>query len=214
MRLYINKKPKHSSQAGNMKTKQVMAMAALAIAMSLGASTVLAQNNDNNSKKGDNNNNNGGQGRKRGGGNFDPAQFQQQRLDRTKERLEITDDTEWNAIKPLVEKVMTAQAGVAADRMRGMFGGRNRGGGGDNASGDQGGQPRGGFGGFGTPSPEAEALRKAIEAKASNSELKAAVAKFIEARKTKQAEMEKAQADLRKVLSVRQEAIATETGLL
>ena len=192
-----------------MKTKQLVAMAALAVAMSLSAGTLLAQNNDN-SKKGDNNN--GGQGRQRGGGNFDPAQFQQQRLDRTKERLEITDETEWNAIKPLVEKVMNAQSAAIADRMRGAFGGRNRGGGGDNAQQSDQNRGRGGFGG--TPSPEAEALRKAIESKASNSELKAAVAKYVESRKTKQAEMEKAQADLRKVLSVRQEAIATEVGLL
>ena len=38
-----------------MKTKQLVAMAALAVAMSLSAGTLLAQNNDN-SKKGDNNN--------------------------------------------------------------------------------------------------------------------------------------------------------------
>jgi hypothetical protein len=195
-----------------MKTKQLVAMAALAVAMSLSAGTVLAQNNDNNSKKGDNNN--GGQGRQRGNrGNFDPSQFQQQMLDRTKERLEITDDTEWNAIKPLVEKVMTAQMAARADRMRGAFGGRGgRPGGGDNAQSTDQGQNRGGFGG--TPSPEAESLRKAIESKASNSELKAAVAKYVESRKTKQAELEKSQSDLRKVLSVRQEAIATEAGLL
>jgi hypothetical protein len=40
------------------------------------------------------------------------------------------------------------------------------------------------------------------------------MAKMQEARKAKQAELEKAQADLRKVLSVRQEAIATASGLL
>jgi hypothetical protein len=193
-----------------MKTKQIVAMAMTALVMSLGAGTVLAQNNNN----ADNNNN--GQGRRgnRGGGNFDPAQFQQQRMDRTKERLEITDDTEWNAIKPLVEKVMTAQQSIMADRMRGAFGGRNRGGGG---GGDNGGGNGGGGGtrfGGGTPSAEAESLRKAIESKASNAELKAAIAKYVESRKTKEAELTKAQADLRKVLSVRQEAIATEAGLL
>lgn len=192
-----------------MKTKNAVAMAALAIAMTLSAGTVLAQNNDNN-----NNNNGGGRQRNRGGFGGDPAQFQQQMMDRTKERLEITDETEWKAIQPLVEKVMTTQRTMMADRMRGAFGGRNRGGGGngDNNNSDQKGGGRGGFGG--TPSPEAESLRKAIESKASNSELKAAVAKYVESRKSKQAELEKAQADLRKVLSVRQEAIAVESGLL
>jgi hypothetical protein len=186
----------------------MLAMATLAIATTLSAGTVLAQNNNNNND----NNNNGGQGRQRGNrGNFDPAQFQQQMMDRTKERLEITDDTEWNAIKPLVQKVMDARR--ASFSGMGGFGGRTRGGGGgDNST--QSDQTRNrGFGG-GTPSPEAEALRKAIDSKASNSELKAAVAKYVESRKSKQAELEKAQSDLRKVLSVRQEAIATESGLL
>ena len=44
--------------------------------------------------------------------------------------------------------------------------------------------------------------------------LKAALAKYIESRKAKQAELETAQANLRKVLSVRQEAIASLNGLL
>src|SRR6266700_1027517 len=78
-RLYKNKNQKTQFTARNMKTKQVVAMAMMALVMSLGAGTVLAQNNDNNSKKGDNNN--GGQGRQRGGGNFDPAQFQQRIMD-------------------------------------------------------------------------------------------------------------------------------------
>ena len=185
-------------------------MAVTALVISLGAGSALAQNNNNNQ---DNNNNGGKRNRGNGGGNFDPAQFQQRIMDNYKEQLEITDDTEWNAIKPLIEKVTTAQRTMLADRARGMFGGRNRqGGGGDNGGGNNGGG--GGRFGGGTPSAEAEALRKAIDSKASNSELKTAIAKFVESRKSKQAELDKAQADLRKVLSVRQEAIATQMGLL
>jgi len=133
-------------------------------------------------------------------------------MDGIKDRLEIKDDAEWKAVQPLVQKVMDTQRAVMADRARGMMGGRTRGGdrgGDDNNRSDRG---RGGF--FGTPSPESETLQKAIESKASASELKAALAKFVEARKQKQAELEKAQAELRKVLSVRQEAIATSSGLL
>src|SRR2546421_12992071 len=135
-----------------MKTKQILGVAALAMAMSLGASSVLAQNNDNN--------NNNGQGRKRGG-NFDPAQFQQQMMDRTKERLEITDDTEWNAIKPLVQKVIDARMAS----FRGGFGGfrgRNRGGGGgtDNGGAASEQSRRAGHCG-GAPPPGAEAFKKA-----------------------------------------------------
>src|SRR5262245_29927819 len=143
-------------------------------------------------------------------------EWQQRRLEGMKDQLEIKDDAEWKAIEPLIQKVMDAQRNYMADRLRGAFG-RGRGGdrgdrGGDNNS--QGGQrPRGG-GMFGTPSPETEALQKAVDAKATNSELKAALAKYQEARKEKQAELEKAQADLRKVLSVRQEAVASLAGLL
>jgi hypothetical protein len=66
----------------------------------------------------------------------------------------------------------------------------------------------------GEPSVEAEGLQKALEGKASNDELKAKLAKFRDARKAKEATLEKAQDELRKVLSVRQEATAVTMGLL
>jgi len=142
--------------------------------------------------------------------NFDPAQFQQRRLERIKEQMEITDDSEWKAMEPLVQKVMEARMASMAGMGRGMFGGPRRGGG--NNQGDQAQGQRRGM--FGTPSPEAEALQKAIDAKAPKAEIKAALAKFVESRKAKQAELEKAQEELRKVLTTRQEAIATLEGLL
>ena len=165
--------------------------------------------------------NNGGQGGgQRGGGpggrNFDPAQMQQRMMDNLKEQLEITDETEWKAVQPLVQKVMDARRASMSGMARGMAGAMRRGGpqgGGDNApSADQ--QNRRGGGMFGQPSPEAEALQKVVEAKAPKAELKAAVAKFNEARKAKQAELLEAQENLRKVLTARQEAIATLNGLL
>jgi len=146
----------------------------------------------------------GGPGRR----NFDPAQMQQRMMERTKEQLEITDDADWKAVQPLVQKVMDIRRETMAAMGRGMFGRGPRGG--DNAQPNQ--QARRGM--FGTPMPEAEALQKAIDSKASNSEMKAAIAKYHEARKAKEADLEKAQADLRKVLTVRQEALATISGLL
>lgn len=134
-----------------------------------------------------------------GRGNFDPAEFQKRMLERTKETLEITDETEWKALAPLITKVGEARMAVG-------FGGRG------GRGGRGGGQ--GGVGGFGQPNPDAEALQKTIDAKASNAETKAALAKFVAARKAKQADLEKAQAALRKVLTPRQEAIATLNGLL
>src|SRR5690349_15307661 len=75
------------------------------------------------------------QGGDRGGrgGNFDPAEMQQRRLERTKENLEVKDDTEWKAIEPFVTKVMETQRESMAfnvgGMMRGMGFGRGRGGG-------------------------------------------------------------------------------------
>jgi len=155
----------------------------------------------------------GGQGGRR---NFDPAQMQQRIMEGVKERLEITDETEWKAIQPLVQKVMDAQRAAMGDRMRGMFGGRRGGPGGQGGPGGDNNNDRGPRGGgmFGQTSAEADALQRAIDGKASASELKQAMAKFVEARKTRQAELEKAQNELRKVLTPRQEAIATLSGQL
>jgi hypothetical protein len=190
-----------------MKMNQWLATAVVAAAMCLGLSQGFAQQDNNQGDRG------GGPGGGRGfggrGGNFDPAQMQQMFLDRIHEELEVTDDAEWKALQPIVQKVMDARRQVEGDRFRGMFG-RRRGG---DQGGDQG--PRRGPGGmFGQPSPEAEALQRAIDSKASKAELKAALAKYVEARKVKQAALEQAQNELRKVLSLRQEAIATASGLL
>jgi Spy/CpxP family protein refolding chaperone len=147
-----------------------------------------------------------------GRGNFDPAQFRQRMMDRLKEQLEVTDDAEWKALEPLVQNVMEARRGTMAGMGRMFGGGPRRGGGGDNANGGGGRGPGPGPGGPSTP--EADALQKAIDAKAPKAEVKAALEKFVAARKAKQAELEKAQEELRKVLTSRQEAIATLNGLL
>lgn len=142
-----------------------------------------------------------------GRGNFDPAQFRQRMMDRLKEQLEVTDDAEWKALEPLIQNVTEARRATMSGMGRGMFGGGPRRGSGDNAGG-------GGRGPGGQSSPEADALQKAIDAKAPKAELKAALEKFVASRKAKQAELEKAQDELRKVLTSRQEAIATLDGLL
>lgn len=177
-------------------------MAILAVGMGLGATTVLAQNN---------NNNNGGQGGGRPGrGNFDPAQFQQRIVENLKDTLEVKDDAEWSALEPLVTKVVEARMSSFGGMGRGLMGRRNRGGD-TSGSSDQQAQPRRSFG---PPNPEADALQKAIDAKASKAEIKAALEKYVASRKAKQADLEKAQDNLRKVLTSRQEAIATVNGLL
>jgi hypothetical protein len=181
------------------RINQWLVMAGVAAVMSLGTNQVAAQPN------------NGAPG---GGGRpgRDPAQRAQQMMDRLKDTLEVTDDAEWKAMQPLVQKVTDLGRELAADRMRAMFGRFGRGGNNGQPADQQGQQRRGGFGG--APSPEADALQKAIESKASKAELKAALDKYLASRKAKQAALEQAQADLRKVLTSRQEAIATWNGLL
>ncbi len=150
----------------------------------------------------------GGQGRF-GRGNFgDPAQRQQMMMDRLKQQLEITDEAEWKAIEPLIQKVSDIQRQMMGDRMRGFFGPRRA----PDSNDQNRDQNRRNL--FGQASPEAEALQRAIDGKASSTEMKAAITKFVEARKTRQAELEKAQANLRKVLTVKQEAVLTLDGML
>jgi hypothetical protein len=177
---------------------QMLAIAGVACVASFGSNKAWAQQ-DNGGRRG-----------------FDPAraqEFQQRMMDSLKDELEVKDD-EWSALQPLIQKVMDARRAVDSERIRGFFRGGRGGGGDNNGGGDNGGRRRGGFGGMTEPSPEAEALQKAIESKASNSEMKAALAKYQEARKAKQADLETAQANLKKVLTVRQEAILTSRGLL
>jgi len=150
----------------------------------------------------------GAQGR----GNFDPEQMRARMMERYRETFEVKDDAEWKLLEGRITKVMDARRdmGGFGRGFGGPGGPGGRRGGGDNA--DQGGQQRRRFGG--EPSPEADSLQKAIEAKAPNDEIKAKLAKYRESQKTKQATLDKAQADLRQVLSVKQEANAVLMGLL
>jgi len=101
-----------------MRPNQLLVIYGLAVGLCIGTGTLLAQDN-----------NGGGQGRQ-GRGNFDPAQFQQRMMDNIKERLAFTNETEWAAVQPLVQKVMDARRAASV----GMSGfGRRGGTGGDNA---------------------------------------------------------------------------------
>ena len=62
--------------------------------------------------------------------------------------------------------------------------------------------------------PEAEALQKAIDDNSPAAQIKAALTRYEASQKAKQAKLEQAQAGLRKVLTVKQEAQATLLGLL
>ena len=131
--------------------------------------------------------------------------MQQRIMDNVRNELNFTNDTDWSAVQPLVQKVMDARRDVGFGNMGRLFG-RNRGGGGGNRRGG------GMFGG--QPSPEQDALQKAIDEDAPSAQIKDLLAKYQAAQKVKQDKLLQAQADLRAVLSTKQEAQATLLGLL
>jgi len=67
---------------------------------------------------------------------------------------------------------------------------------------------------FGEESQEAKDLRAAIEAKAPADEIKTKLEKYRAYKKSKEAELVKAQEKLKEVLNARQEAAAVLAGLL
>lgn len=183
-----------------MKTlNRILALAGVSAVLALGTGAGNAQENQNQNRP----DRGGDRGDRGGRGNFDPEQMRVRMMERFREAFEVKDDAEWKLIEGRITKVNDAR--------RDMSGfGRGFGG-----PGGRGGGPGGGRGGFGgEPNPDAEALQKALEAKASADEIKAKLAKYRESQKTKQAALEKAQADLRQVLSVKQEAQAVLMGLL
>ena len=134
------KKTKHKPPTRgerSMKVNQLLTICGVAAALMLSAGTVSAQNDN-----GGNGGGGGGGGGFRNRGNFDPAQFQQRMMDNIREQLGFTNDTDWNAVQPLVQKVMDARRDVGFGGGMGRMFGRNRGGGGGN------GGPGGGRGGF------------------------------------------------------------------
>jgi hypothetical protein len=148
---------------------------------------------------------------RQGRGNFDPEQMRARMMERFREALEVKNDDEWKIIEARITKVTDARREIGGGFGRGGPGGFGRRGGGDGGN-DQGGGDRRRFGP--EPSPEAESLQKAVEAKASNDEIKTKLTKYRETQATKRANLEKAQDELRKVLSLRQEANAVLLGLL
>jgi hypothetical protein len=181
-----------------MKMNQLFAICGVVAALFLGVAKVSAQNGG------------GGGGFGGGGGrNFDPAQMQQRMMDRVRTALNFTNDSDWSAVQPLVQKVFDARRDVGFGGGMGGFGrmrgGQNGGGGGG------GGQQRNPF--F-TPSPEQQALQDAIDNDAPDGQIKDLLTKYQASQKAKQQKLKDAQEALRAVLDVRQEAQATLMGLV
>ena len=121
-------------------------------------------------------------------------------LTRLRERLEVTDDAEWVVITERLTKVEDLRRGLTARvTPRGNA----------PAAGDKG--KRGGRAGS---SSELEALRSAVTDQYPEAEIKARLARAHEMHLQQEAQLARAQTDLRSVLTVRQEAIMVMMGLL
>jgi hypothetical protein len=185
-----------------MKIKNLLTVCGVAAALMFSAGNIFAQPAGGGGGGGNGGGGNGGGGR---GGfrNMDPAQMQQMMLDRYKQDLNFTNDTEWSAVQQLVQKVMDARRDVG-------FGGRGFGGRGGRGGGGQG----GGNNPFNPPNPERDALQNAVDSNVPAAQIKDLLAKYQASQKAKQAKLIAAQGDLRKVLTTQQEAAATLAGLL
>jgi hypothetical protein len=132
----------------------------------------------------ENGNGNGGRQRR----NFSPDAM----MKMLQTRFGVTDDAEWAVISARITPIMELRRGAMGGGFR-MGGG---GGGGRNAD------------------PAVTALRSAIADNMPDAEIKARLERLRESRKDDQAKLEKAQADLVAVLTVKQEAIAVMMGLV
>jgi hypothetical protein len=172
----------------------------------------------------------GGGGRQRGqgggqggpGGNFDPAQMRQRMMDRMKEQLGA-DDAAWKVLEPRLTKVMEANRAVGGGMrgMMGMMGGMRGQRGQGGPGGDQGGAQQADRRGRG-PQGEQTAVDKAVtdlrttleNSSASPEDIKTKLTAVRQAREKAKADLAAAQADLKKILTVRQEAVLVEMGQL
>jgi hypothetical protein len=185
-----------------MKLNRIITLCAVAAAAVLTLSSAMAQDNGGNDNGGQRRNRQGGGPGGPGGFGGDPAQFQQQMMDRIRENLNFTNDTDWSAVQPLVQKVMDARRDVSSNMMRGMFGRNRNGQGGNNNR-------------FGPPpSAEQEALQNALDSDAPSAQIKDLLAKYKASQAAKQAKLEAAQDALKAVLTPKQEAQAYLMGMV
>jgi hypothetical protein len=140
--------------------------------------------------------------------NLDPQQLSEQMqpriIETIHEQLAVTNDADWNAIEPLVAKVVQDQTDSLVPiiiELRGLFGNGNAPADPDLHVLEQTG-------------PDAEALQNCLDANAPTEQIRAALAKYHQSRQRQAAELAKDQGRLRSVLSTRQEAALVLLGIL
>jgi len=179
------------------KLNQLWAISGMAAALAFSATPVMAQGGGGYG---------GGFGAGAGGTALTSPQRLQQRLDSMRISLAVTNDDEWTVISPRLVKVIQLKAEEQAAEVANLVGAM---------AGARGGNIRAAAATLGVENDAAtQALSKAIADEAPVAELKSKMATYRQTRKNKQAEMARAQADLLAVVSVRQEAILLNDGLL
>lgn len=136
-----------------------------------------------------------------GGGPRTAADAGERNLARLREYLEVTDDAEWAVILERINRVTE----LRRNQWSGGAGGR-----GGVALAEKGTKKSG----RSSAHPEQEALRAAVGAKLPDAEIRARLSRAHEVYQENEARLARAQADLRAVLTVRQEAVAVMAGLL
>lgn len=129
---------------------------------------------------------------------FDPNTFRKAASDRMRQSLGATEE-EWTVLEPKIEKVQTLSMQARGGMMMGM---------GMMGMGGRGGEPT-------DMMKASQALTKVLQNKdAAASEIKTALQVLRDAKAKAKAELEQAQKELKEVLSVRQEALLVQMGLL
>ena len=134
-------------------------------------------------------------------------------LERARLKLEVTDDQEWKIIQDRLERVLRAQR----DYQNGLFSTKSRALNPGAKKADRGvatTDPGAGNRPKGTSDTDAGTLRKLVESKAESNQIKLALTHIRGTLREQQDELERAQEDLRSVLTPRQEAISLLAGWL
>jgi hypothetical protein len=194
-RLPAGNAPIHSGETPMQPSLRLAVFVALSVFLLLGPTQAIAQAGGNR-------------------GSRDPAQFMARIMERYRQQFEVKNDEEWKLIQDRIEKVVQAQRELRI----GGFGGGRRGANTNSNPADEGTANRGRPNRSNRPNverdPDVDDLQKALDSKAPASEIKDKLARIREKLKQREANLAKAQDQLRGVLSVRQEAVAVLNGLL
>ncbi len=129
-----------------------------------------------------------------------PAEAQARVLDRLREKLDVIDDTEWALIMERMTTIdeIRRTLWTSSASARGPLPGTEKNKRNSGSSGN----------------PERDALRSAVSDNLPDAEIKSRLARAHEIHRRNEARLAQAQANLRAILSIRQEAVAVMAGLL